>query len=42
MKAPLKIAVAGLGTVGAEVVRILSRDADLLAARAGRPLVAAS
>ncbi|MCA8929770.1 MAG: homoserine dehydrogenase [Alphaproteobacteria bacterium] len=39
MKAPLKIAVAGLGTVGAEVVRILSRDADLLAARAGRPLV---
>ena len=36
---PLKIAVAGLGTVGAEVVRILTRDADLIAARAGRPIV---
>lgn len=39
MSSPLKIAIAGLGTVGAEVVRILARDADLLAARAGRPLV---
>ncbi len=37
--APLKIAVAGLGTVGAEVVRILAADADLLAARAGRGFV---
>ena len=36
---PLKIAVAGLGTVGAEVVRILTRDADLIAARSGRPIV---
>jgi homoserine dehydrogenase len=35
---PLKIAVAGLGTVGAEVVRILAADADLLTARAGRPI----
>ncbi len=39
MSSPLKIAVAGLGTVGAELVRILARDADMLAARAGRPLV---
>ncbi len=35
---PLKIAVAGLGTVGAEVVRILAADAGLLTARAGRPI----
>ena len=39
MSSPLKIAVAGLGTVGAELVRILARDADMLTARAGRPLV---
>jgi len=39
MSSPLKIAIAGLGTVGAEVVRILARDADLLEARAGRRLV---
>jgi homoserine dehydrogenase len=37
-KAPLKIAVAGLGTVGAEVVRVLATDGDLLAARAGRAI----
>ena len=36
--APLKIAIAGLGTVGAEVVRVLATEADILAARAGRPL----
>lgn len=36
---PLKIAVAGLGTVGAEVVRILARNGDLIAARAGRQIV---
>ncbi len=35
---PLRIAVAGLGTVGAEVVRILAADADLITARAGRPI----
>jgi len=39
MSSPLKIAIAGLGTVGAEVVRILARDAAMLTARAGRPLV---
>jgi homoserine dehydrogenase len=32
----VKIAVAGLGTVGAETVRVLQENADLLAVRAGR------
>lgn len=36
---PLRLAVAGLGTVGAELVRILDSQADLIAARAGRPVV---
>jgi len=35
---PLRIAVAGLGTVGSGVVRLLHEQADILAARAGRPL----
>lgn len=35
---PLKIAIAGLGTVGAEVARLLLTDAVFLADRAGRPL----
>jgi homoserine dehydrogenase len=39
MKTPLKIAIAGLGTVGAGVVQLLDRQAELLAARAGRRLV---
>jgi homoserine dehydrogenase len=38
MGAPLKIAVAGLGTVGGGVVKALSAGAKELAARAGRPL----
>ncbi|MGY9054359.1 MAG: homoserine dehydrogenase [Alphaproteobacteria bacterium] len=37
--APLKIAVAGLGTVGAELVRILATQSKMIAARAGRPIV---
>lgn len=36
--APLTVAVAGLGTVGAGTVRLLTEQADRLAARAGRPL----
>lgn len=36
---PLRIAIAGLGTVGAGVVKILARNADLVARRAGRPIV---
>lgn len=39
MNAPLKIAVAGLGTVGAGTVRLLAENGDLLAQRAGRPLI---
>ena len=36
--APLRLGIAGLGTVGTGVVRILQRNAELLKARAGRPL----
>ncbi|HXO00882.1 MAG TPA: homoserine dehydrogenase [Stellaceae bacterium] len=39
MTAPLKIAVAGLGTVGAGTVQLLLRQAEILAMRAGRQLV---
>jgi homoserine dehydrogenase len=39
VKPPLKIAIAGLGTVGAGTLRLLRQNADLLARRAGRPLV---
>jgi homoserine dehydrogenase len=35
---PLRIAIAGLGTVGAGTLRLLSEHGELLAARAGRPL----
>jgi len=35
---PLKIALAGLGTVGAGVIRLLEANAALVTARAGRPL----
>ncbi len=37
--APLKIAVAGLGTVGAGVLKLIQTNGDLLAQRCGRPLV---
>ena len=37
-KSPLKIAIAGLGTVGGGTVQLLHDQAALLAARAGRPL----
>lgn len=33
---PLRIAIAGLGTVGAGVIRLLDTNRDLIAARAGR------
>ena len=39
MKPPLKIAVAGLGTVGAGILQLLDRQAELLAQRAGRRIV---
>lgn len=35
---PLRIAIAGLGTVGAGVVRLLETNRDILTARAGRPI----
>jgi homoserine dehydrogenase len=35
---PLRIGIAGLGTVGTGVIRIVQQKAELLAARAGRPL----
>ena len=38
MSAPLKIAVAGLGTVGAGTISVLREHADLLASRCGRSL----
>jgi homoserine dehydrogenase len=37
--APLKIAVAGLGTVGAGTLQLIQRQGEHLATRAGRPLV---
>ena len=36
---PLRLGIAGLGTVGLGVVTIVQRHADLLAARSGRPVV---
>jgi homoserine dehydrogenase len=39
MAEPLKIALAGLGTVGAGVIRLLETNASLIARRAGRSIV---
>lgn len=38
MTAPLRIALAGLGTIGAGVVRLLDANGALIARRAGRPI----
>ena len=38
MTEPLRVALAGLGTVGAGVVRLLDANGDLIARRAGRPI----
>ncbi|MEE4351212.1 MAG: homoserine dehydrogenase [Pacificimonas sp.] len=38
MSDALRIGIAGLGTVGAGVVKLLTMNADLIAARAGRPI----
>ncbi|HEY2616634.1 MAG TPA: homoserine dehydrogenase [Acetobacteraceae bacterium] len=38
MTHPLSVAVAGLGTVGAGVLKLLRDNADIVAARAGRPI----
>ncbi|KAA2212639.1 homoserine dehydrogenase [Teichococcus oryzae] len=39
MTAPLSVAIAGLGTVGAGVLSVLRANAELIAARAGRPII---
>ena len=36
--APLRVGVAGLGVVGGGVLRLLRQNADVIAARAGRPI----
>lgn len=38
MDKPLKIGIAGLGTVGAGVVEVLAKHGEMIAARAGRPI----
>ena len=38
MTEPLRVAIAGLGTVGAGVVRLLDANAALITRRAGRPI----
>jgi homoserine dehydrogenase len=38
MSQVMRVAIAGLGTVGAETVRVLKDNAELLATRAGRPI----
>ena len=38
MSTPLRLGIAGLGTVGLGVVKIIQANADLLAARCGRPV----
>ena len=39
MTPPLRVGLAGLGTVGGGVARLLAANADLIAARCGRPVV---
>ena len=38
MTEPLRVALAGLGTVGAGVIRLIDANAELIARRAGRPI----
>ncbi len=38
MVAPLKVGLAGLGTVGSAVARLLERQRDVIALRCGRPI----
>lgn len=38
MTEPLRVAIAGLGTVGAGVIRLIDANADLIARRAGRAI----
>ncbi|TKD52914.1 homoserine dehydrogenase [Sphingomonas baiyangensis] len=38
MVEPLRVAIAGLGTVGAGVIRLIDANGELIARRAGRPI----
>ena len=38
LRTPLRLGIAGLGTVGVGVLRIVQGQAALLAARCGRPI----
>ena len=38
MAEPLKVGLAGLGTVGSAVIRLLDQGRDKLIARCGRPI----
>src|SRR5688572_18017415 len=38
MSEPFRIGIAGLGTVGGGVVKILQKSGDMIAERAGRPI----
>ncbi len=38
MTEPLRVAIAGLGTVGAGVIRLIETNGELIARRAGRPI----
>ena len=38
-KTPLRLGLAGLGTVGLGVVKIVQEHAEMIALRAGRPVV---
>lgn len=38
MSSPLRLGIAGLGTVGIGLVKIVQSYGDLLSARAGRPI----
>ncbi len=42
MTTPLRLGIAGLGTVGVGVVKIIQRQSDLLATRCGRPITIAA
>ncbi len=42
MSKPLRVGVAGLGVVGASLVRLLQRQSEALASRTGRPIVVAA
>ena len=39
MTAPLRIALAGLGTVGTGVIRLIEENGEMITQRAGRPIV---